>query len=225
MIDGVDDRRDGAGRDLARLPAGQTPAHAARHERGRTGSARGHGKQRRASRGGCTRPSPGAENSTPPAPGCRPRPRCPTRPGCGRRDRRRYLPPAPHAELRPVRHDRQRPGLRPRAVDARARSLSRPSCRRRRKESGGSTGVSDVGAGWRSDRAFNNSTMPRGNGPTTLAGQPPENGHPLLACEPAEPRATAARFRRRARGQGGHGDCSKEEPGTLASVEACESSN
>ena len=52
-------------------------------------------------------------NSMPSQPGCRPRPRCPTRRPRRRRDvvgiyRRRLT------QLRPVRHDRQRPGLRPR---------------------------------------------------------------------------------------------------------------
>jgi hypothetical protein len=43
---------------------------------------------------------------------------------CSRRAGRRYLPPAPHAELRPLRADRQRPGIRALVVH-RARSWSR----------------------------------------------------------------------------------------------------
>jgi hypothetical protein len=54
-------------------------------------------------------------------------------PARGRRAGCRHLPQAPYAELQPVRHDRQRPGLRPRPVDASARSASRPPCRRRRR--------------------------------------------------------------------------------------------
>ena len=49
-----------------------------------------------------------------------------------RRICRRFLPPALHARLRPLRHDRRRPRLPARALDALSRKAARPPCLRRR---------------------------------------------------------------------------------------------
>jgi hypothetical protein len=74
--------------------------------------------------------------------------------GCGRRVGCRHLPPAPHPELRPVCHDRQRPGFaRVPWTPALDRYLGRHVAGVA-KDSGRSSGVSDVSAGWRSERAF-----------------------------------------------------------------------
>jgi hypothetical protein len=150
----------GAGGDLARPPAGRTRAHAARHERVRTGSAQCHGSMCRASpadglavardrvssRSATSSPRCGAENSMPSAPGCPTRSRMP------------YAPPAAGELVAGT--FRQRLTLSSgrfwdSPVDAGARSVSRPPHRRRRQGERWETILpSDESAVWRSDRAF-----------------------------------------------------------------------
>ena len=82
----------------------------------------------------------------------------------GRRRRacRGHLSPAPHALVRPLRHDRQRPRLPARALVADPREETRPACLRRRpRMMAASSGASDGSGDWGSRRGCKSTPQSR----------------------------------------------------------------